>query len=482
MSYELKKIVYLQKMNVMFNKNIFLIIYAIFIVLSCNRFKPAQSDFVSFSTDTVFFDTIFTQIGSTTIAFMVYNKHNYPVKINKIFLNGNPNSKFRINVDGVSQNTVEDVIIDAQDSIFIFVEVTINPGKDSLLVEDSITFLSGNNRQSVILTAFGKDVHLIKSQTLTTQTWVNDKAYLIYNYAYVDSGQTLTIEPGAELYFHYNSGLYVAGTLVANGTFEKPISFKGDRIDNQTFYKDKPGQWNGVFFLPSSSNNILNYLNLKESVYGIYVDSALNTNYPKLIINNSQINRCSRIGLCFINSYVIVLNTIVSDCFLNNLAMFNSGNYEFYHCTIQNDYSFAPRNSPSLGIKNYLNINNKITYGNITALFFNTIIYGNNENEFVVDAYTNGNISLILKNCLVKVKNSDTIASFFQNCIFNKDPEYKDKYNLDYRLKNNSPAINKGFFDIVQNNQSLLRFDMNNTDRLADQMPDIGAIEYKQTD
>ena len=230
----------------MFNKNIFFLLSALFVVLSCNRFKPAQSDIVSFSNDTVFFDTIFTQIGSTTNAFMVYNKHNYPVKIDKIFLNGNKNSKFRINVDGVSQNTVEDVIIDAQDSIFIFVEVTINPGKDSLLVEDSITLLSGNNRQRVILTAFGKDVHLINSRILTTQTWENDKAYLVYNYAIVDEGQTLTIEPGVEVFFHYNSTMYVAGTLIADGTMDKPITFRGDRIDNQDFYKDKPGQWNGL--------------------------------------------------------------------------------------------------------------------------------------------------------------------------------------------------------------------------------------------
>lgn len=464
-------------------RSFFFFILGTILIFSCNKFKSAKSDFVIFSNDTVFFDTIFTQIGSTTNAFMVYNKHNYPVKLDKIFLNGNKNSKFRINIDGVSQNSIDDVVIEANDSIFVFVEVTINPGKDSLLVEDSITFVSGTNRQKVVLTAFGKDVHLINSKTLSTQTWVNDKAYLIYNYAFVDTSQTLTIEPGVEVYFHNNSGLFVAGTLIANGTYEKPILFKGDRIDNQAFYKDKPGQWRGLFFMQGSSNNYLNYLTLKESIFGIYVDSSMNMNFPTLVINNSQISRCSNIGLCLFNSYVIALNSIVSDCYMNNVSMFVSGKYEFYHCTIQNDYSYAGRTSPSVGIQNYLKLKNGSTIsGDISTVFFNTIIYGNIENEFVVNSYSSGTISLLLKNCLVKIKNTDTSAVFFQNCLFNKDPDYTDRFKLDYTIKNNSPAINKGFLDIVLNNNQLLRFDINQTDRLQDNKPDIGAFEFKETE
>ena len=55
---------------------------------------------LSFSTDTLSFDTVFTTIGSATKQFMVYNKNSEPLNIERIIQASPATSGFRINVDG----------------------------------------------------------------------------------------------------------------------------------------------------------------------------------------------------------------------------------------------------------------------------------------------------------------------------------------------------------------------------------------------
>ncbi len=81
---------------------------------------------LSFSTDTVHFDTVFTTIGSTTLQFRFYNNNNNAVKTT-IQLAGGNQSNFRLNIDGLAANSLTDYEIRANDSAFIFVEVNIDP-------------------------------------------------------------------------------------------------------------------------------------------------------------------------------------------------------------------------------------------------------------------------------------------------------------------------------------------------------------------
>ena len=197
--------------------------------LACERYEilkdPDAS--VQFSTDTVFFDTIFTTFGSTTKQVRVRNPYDQPVEISYIRLAGGYNSVFRLNIDGYQLNEVNNIEIPPKDSIYIFVEVTIDPNNvDSvLLIQDSIIFNTNGNIQDVDLMAWGQDVHLVDGEEVQTQTWINDKPYLIINSMMVDTSQTLTIEEGVRLHFHRNSRLYVAGTIIVNGTLENPVIF-----------------------------------------------------------------------------------------------------------------------------------------------------------------------------------------------------------------------------------------------------------------
>ena len=464
-------------------KHIFYIslIFTALLWQACNPLQKAKEGGSLTFNDTLFFDTVFTQVGSTTRLIKIYNNNNFPIKIDKIFLAGGKNSAFRLNIDGIAATQATNLFIDAKDSMFVFAEVTINPQKSDLIVDDSIIFVSGTNRQRLVLEAVGLDVHLINGEMLQTQTWTNDKPYLIYNSVMVDTDQTLTINAGTTIYLHNHSYFLVAGKLIVNGTKDKPVTMKGDRIDDD-YYKDKPGQWNGLAFLPGSHDNYINYLNLSEGFFGINADSAVDMSQTNVFINNSTIEHCSYIGLLGHNTTMTVLNSVIADCGVHNVGLFDGGNYQFFHCTIQNDYNYTVRKSPAVGIKNYIKVGNTLIYtGFISAVFVNSIIYGNLDNEFVVAAYdTTNSLSFSVRNCLMKLDLSvyDTSSTLFQNVIVNKDPKYADLANFDYHLTSQSPAIGKADYEIDNTNAPVLQYDIDGTDRLTDGKTDIGAYEF----
>ena len=460
------------------------ILFALFIsavIFSCNKIQNAGSGKLTFPADTLLFDTIFTYVGSSTRVIRVYNETPGAIKIDKVFLAGGNNSKFRLNIDGIAANEATDLLLDAKDSLFIFVEITINPQTDDLLETDSIIFISGDNRQRLILQAVGQDVHFFNGQILNTQTWTNDKPYLIYNSVLVDTNQTLTIEPGVKVYSHRDSYILVRGTLKAEGTKDEPIEFRGDRIDDD-FYLDKPGQWGGIIFLPGSHDNSLNYVNLSEGFYGIAVDSAISTSSPTLRLNNSMIEHCSYIGLYGTRTNILVTNSVIADCGVHNIALLMYGEYNFFHCTIQNDYGYSVRNTAAVGVQNWIKINGSIIFGGtIKAHFYNSIIYGNLKNELALSPYNTPNsFDFYARNCLLKLDlaENDTALSIFSNVMVNQEPGYIDKSAFDYHLTENSPAVGKADYQIDLDNSAFLQYDIDSIDRFSDEKADIGAYEF----
>ena len=121
----------------------------LFIVSSCKKDKLISdaNGKLSFSTDEVLFDTVFTTVGSTTKVFKIYNTFKERINVSKIFLALGSNSQFRLNVDGLSSATHSNIEIEGGDSLFLFVQVTVNPtGLNSpLLIKDSIIFETNGN-------------------------------------------------------------------------------------------------------------------------------------------------------------------------------------------------------------------------------------------------------------------------------------------------------------------------------------------------
>src|SRR5690606_4867118 len=86
----------------------------------------ASTGSLQFSKDTVYLDTVFTNIGSSTYNLKVYNKSNEDISIPTLRLGLGENSNYRLNVDGIAGKEFENVEILAKDSMYIFIETTID--------------------------------------------------------------------------------------------------------------------------------------------------------------------------------------------------------------------------------------------------------------------------------------------------------------------------------------------------------------------
>ena len=108
---------------------------------------------LEFTLDTLFFDTVFTTIGTVTESFRVKNPHNQFIRIDEINLAGGASSVFRINVDGEPGSHFSGVELAPNDSLFVFVEATLDPNGsgDILRIQDSVVFLSNGNIQVIIV-------------------------------------------------------------------------------------------------------------------------------------------------------------------------------------------------------------------------------------------------------------------------------------------------------------------------------------------
>ncbi len=442
---------------------------------------------LQFSVDTVMFDTIFTTIGSTTQNLKIYNPYNENILISRIRVAGGDFSNFRLNVNGESSNEVYEVEVPARDSIFIFVEVTIDPNGQNLpmVVQDSIEFTTNANRQNIKLIAYGQDFKLIKSESVGTTTWTAEKPYLVYDYAYVDSTSTLTIEPGTRIFFHKDAGLYVRGKIIAEGNFQNQILFTADRLEDT--YKNIPDQWNGIILFSGSHGNVFNYTSIKNANIGLQVGTIEDEGYATLELSNSKIENMAYAGLFALKSKISGHNNVIANCGFYAAALLVGGEYEFYHTTIANywgGYTSRVRKTASLVLSNALVIESadgtKVTHtGDLEKAFFaNSIIYGNNQMEIELGKNEEKAFNYFFDHCIIQVpdtfntSNKDHYKNVWKGENFN--PLFVDPYDdYNYALDTLSAAKDIGNLDYAK----LFPVDLMNKDRLSDDGPDLGAYE-----
>lgn len=462
-----------------FSEFLFLISILFLISAGC---KKTETDYdnksnLSFSADTIAFDTVFTTIGSSTEYFMIYNNSDKPILISKVYLAEGSSSNFRINIDGLSGFSLTDIEILPNDSLFAFVEVTVDPngGNTPLLITDSIVFETNGIIQDIDLVAYGQDAFfiianiniqglppykIVAGEGVDT-TWDNTKPIVIYGYAVVDSAAILRISKGTKIYFHKNSGLwsYIGGTLYVNGTKDEPVVFQGDRLDN--YYKDVAGQWDRIWLNESPNQHQINYAIIKNGFIGIQSEPLGSNSWNcNLKLENSIIQNMSGAGLLSRTAIITSANLIVSSCQQYAIALTMGGLYSFTHATIGNYWSNTVRKSSSVYVNNYYKDGNNIIYpfDLLGADFTNCIIYGNLENEFLVDSVSNADFNFNVFNCFVKT-NINTNTSQWVSIYKNIDPQFVDYQVYDFHPKVTSPVFTTGkptsvLFDIEGENRS----------------------------
>ena len=461
-----------------------LLLVSIMIFVACERefvYRGGEEG-LSFSSDTIMFDTIFTSMGSTTKNFRVYNPYDEDMSIESIELAGGDNSDFRLNINGYPENQLDEIQIRAKDSLYIFVEITIDPvgSNKPFVVSDSIYFRTKEKTQTVQLVAYGQDVVLLRKEWLKTQTLTSEKPYLIYDYIVVDSTETVRIDPGAKLYFYKDASLLVLGTLEVNGTIDEPVLFTSHR--QEEWYADKPGQWGYIHLLPGSGASSFNHCIIKNGMMGILADSVgLNGNAVE--IHNTKIEHISTFGLLAQTSHISASNNVFGDCGNSSAALTVGGSYEFSHCTFANYFDWTYRTNPAVFLNNYyIDKREKLQIVPLKkASFNNCIIYGNNMSEVGFDLkYTNDEIPQAdakynFNHGIIKLAEDFDISdeTKFVAIIKNEPPSFKNTKEYNYQLDTLSPAKDMGNLTLAKP----FTIDLLGTNRLEDKGPDLGAYE-----
>lgn len=431
---------------------------------------------LEFSTDSVKFDTVFTTIGSATHVLKVYNKENSYVNIQNVRLLNDPNNSYRINVDGLPGEDLNNIEIGPKDSIFIFIEVTVNPNSNDLYpyVEGKIEFETNGSKQSVDLVAWGwdaifyvpdvfptnglPDYRLISNDPTGTVTWTAEKPIVVYGYLVVDSLQKLIIEPGAQIFFHQGSGLWVyrGGNIKAQGTLEEPIVFQGDRLE--PFYANQPGQWDRIWINEGSADNIFEHVEIKNNFIGIQSEPLpFNNPIPPpvssntLRLKNVKIWNNSIAGILSRNYRIQGQNLVISSGGEYLLAGLGGGTYNFDNCTFANNWKFSTRQTPSVFLTNILPISStEVAISDIlSSKFRNCIIYGNGLNEIGLDIDKAGGqvtVNLMFENTLIKAEEEvmQPILDYFLGSFVGPSPGFVDFGNGDFHLIPDAFVIGKG--------------------------------------
>ncbi|MBL4905337.1 MAG: hypothetical protein JKZ00_04875, partial [Flavobacteriaceae bacterium] len=414
----------------------FIVCLLVISISSCRKDFSTTPNFgeLTFSKDTVFLDTVFTNIGSSTYNLKVYNKSNKSITIPSIGLANGESSNYRLNVDGIPGKLFQDIDILANDSIFVFIETTIDFSTiTNPLYVDKILFDTGNKEQHVDLVTLvqdaifiypGKDPISMKIDSLTLDgqattikgrflkdselTFTNTKPYVIYGYAAVPENKTATIEAGTQLFFHNNSGFIVDNnaTLKVNGTLNNEVVFEGDRLEFR--FDDVPGQWGTIWMRAGSKDNEINYAIIKNGIIGVLVDSIGTLNNPTLDIKNSQLYNNSNFGILGRNTNIKGENLVIGSTGQSALACTVGGTYNFSHCTFANYWSNSLRQLPTVLVNNffiYTDDNNQeitSTRDLYAANFTNCIIDGNNNVEFILDKADGSIFNYSIKNSLIQ--------------------------------------------------------------------------------
>ena len=463
---------------------------------------------LSFSTSIVEFDTIFTTVGSTTRQLKVYNTSTEAVNISRIVLSGDNQAFFRMNVDGKSGNEITGVSLAGKDSLFIFIDVTIDPKDANLpfLVAGNIQFITNGNIQDVALVAYGQQAKFITPDkfptnglpaysvvvdSLETVTWPKDTPIVIYGYAVINSYGHLIIEPGTQIYLHANSGIWVFqfGQITATGTKDLPVVFQGDRLDE---YKDIAGSWDRIWINEGESgkNNTFDHVIIKNAFIGIQAEfnpfegtkSGVSDNF--LVFDNSIIENSKLAGIYATNYRILGRNSLISNAGGSNFATAGAGQYTFNQCTFANYWRGEPRSNPAIFLSHwYIDYEQSIAVPNYVFVEFNNCaIYGDQESEFNIEEELGGDTLIDFKvhHTLIKT-NMDTLKykDAFTNAIINPSNSnvFLNPYDGDFHLTSGSPALGKGDPAIVTQD-NVLTIDLEENSRSSTE-PDLGSYEFQ---
>ncbi|MDH6353975.1 hypothetical protein M2132_000295 [Dysgonomonas sp. PH5-45] len=473
---------------------LFLILPIFFIACKddSSEFSSSPGLSLTFSKDTVRFDTIFSTFGSATTRLKIYNCNKNAICIDEVELMGAGQTGFRINVDGVPGDKIKNVEVYGKDSAFVFIEITVDPinSNTPLLIEDSIRFSYNGKSQYVRLEAIGQDAIVWNKKIIEQDTTITStKPFLVLDTLLIKEGATLNIEGGTKLHFHSGAMMHVQGRINAKGTRQNPVQMRGDRYDyilTNTPYNNIPGQWGGITFDSLSFDNYFESVKIRGMEKGIEFRRS-DPAKEKATFLNCEIHNSTGDLVSAVDCNITVKNSLLSNAG-KAVARLIGGNYTFVHCTLANYMTWwGMIHEKALVLGNYIydDDGNQIAIPLQKCDFINSIISGSSSSEVTLANTKNSDnpFAHYFSNCLIKASGKDD--ENFVNTVWYKnsktDPKFvylnADRdYYYDFHLDSESAAINKAesSFTVFYSLQN----DLDGVSRLADNDPDIGCYEW----
>ncbi len=433
---------------------------------------------LTLSTDTIKFDTVFTTTGSVSKVFKIVNDNNQKLLISSVKLMGGTASAFKININGTAAVEVNNIELAANDSMYVFVTVFVNPNANNLpfILSDSIKINYNGNTRFVQLQAYGQNAVFLRNTTITSNTtWTNNLPYIILGGIRIASTATLTMQAGCKIYSHANAAFLVDGTLIANGTSSNKIIFNGDRLDEP--YRNFPASWPGIYFRDSSRNSQITFAEILNAYQAVVVINPSQNTNPKLVIKQTIIDNAYSTGLLAVSTRLTMENCLISNC-SNNIVLQGGGDYNLTHCTsVSYSTHYLIHKQPVLVVSDVAMVNGVLQTSNLNAVFRNSIFWGDNgsvENEIAVAKQGTGAFAVSFDHCLYKAANPIPFSTFIAD-VKNQDPAF-DSIDINnnifnFRITKNAlaPGINKGI-------ATTLLKDLDNNNRNVG-LPDIGCYE-----
>jgi hypothetical protein len=423
--------------------------YLLLLASSCKKdsFITSSNASLRTSADSLRYDTVFTTTGSITKSFKIFNNNNQKLRLSKVKLLGGNASPYKININGTATAEANDIEIAANDSIYVFVSVSINPNAANLpfIITDSILINYNNNNRFIKL-----DAIFLNNKVITGNvTWSSALPYVILKSIRIDTTATLTIPQGCKIYSHADAPFIVDGTLIVNGTKNNEVVFAGDRLDYD--YKDLPASWPGIYFRDNSKNNVLKFAVIKNAYQAVVATNpSINAN-PKIILQQCIIDNAYDAGILAANTSLQINNSLISNCG-SNVTLIYGGDYNFTNCTVATFSSaYINHKNPVLTVNNFATQGGVTVTANLNAIFRNCIFWGDAgfvKDEVVVNKQGSNTFTVLLEKNLYR-NTADPVNSTLTGNINNEDPKFDSidvsKRYYDFRINNAAaPGINKG--------------------------------------
>lgn len=331
-------------------KRIFYFLLLLSAIVACeddDNFSSANGLKLTFETDTLKMDTVFSRSASSTYSFWVYNHNTEGLRLSSVRLSRGNQTGLRVNVDGSyldnsNGSQMNNLEIRRKDSILVFVELTASDTQqlDPRLVEDDLVFsLESGVVQTVNLRAWAWDAERWDHLTLQGDTTISsERPIIVFGKLTIPQNVTLTLRH-TMLYFHDQAGIDVHGTLITDSCL-----LRGDRLDRMFSYLPYDrvsGQWEGIHFFEESSKNTLTDTEIRNtSEYAILCDSAaIDTDERRLDMLRCVVHNGEGVGISSCHS-----NVRLQECQITNMGdecvTVNGGQVQIHRCTIAQFYPF----------------------------------------------------------------------------------------------------------------------------------------------